>query len=113
MRKIKLHTKFIVLLTGVSLVPLIIVAGVTLVRFQSTLKTDASKLGHEVAATATAEIKSFMVSQLRILDNIAALYNPQFPIEAEVADRILENILFQSENFEDISVVNKDGQEVA
>jgi two-component system sensor histidine kinase VicK len=113
LNKLRLHTKFIVLLTGVSLVPLIIVAGVTQVRFQQTLQTDASKLGHQLAATASAEIKSFIVSQLRILDNIAALYQPEFPIEDEIAAQLLENILFRSENFYDITVVNEAGQEIA
>ncbi|OGG57441.1 hypothetical protein A2853_03700 [Candidatus Kaiserbacteria bacterium RIFCSPHIGHO2_01_FULL_55_17] len=112
-RGVRLHTKFIVLLTGVSLVPLLVVSLVTLNRFQKTLNADAAKLGEQLAATASAEIKSFMVSQLRILDNVAALYQPEFPIEPDVAEGILENIMFRSENFSDISVVDTNGKEVA
>src|SRR3989344_719704 len=108
-----LHTKFIVLLISVSLIPLIIVGAVTLTLFQHTLESDASKLGHQLAATASAEAKSFMVSQLRILDNIAALYQPEFPIESDTAARVLENILFRSDNFSDLSVVNSSGREIA
>src|SRR3989338_9815092 len=113
MRRVKLHTKFIVLLTSVSLVPLIIVSAVTLARFQEALRDDASKLGHQLAATASAEVETFMVSQLRILDNIAAIYQPEFPIQSGIADQLLENILFRSENFSDITVVDIDGVEIA
>ncbi len=109
----RLHTKFIVLLIAVSLIPLVIVAIVTQTRFQSTLQTDASQLGQQLAATASAEVKSFIVSQLRILDNIAAIYQPEFPIEPEFASQLLENILFRSENFSDITVVDGSGAEIA
>ncbi len=111
--KLRLHTKFIVLLILASLVPLVIVSVITQTRFQSTLRTDASQLGQQLAATASAEIKSFIVSQLRILDNIAALYQPEFPIRPEIAEQLLENILFRSENFSDITVVDANGQEIA
>src|SRR3989344_9643271 len=110
---LRLHTKFIVLLTSVSLIPLLIVSLVILNRFQKTLDEDAAQFGHQLAATASAEIKSFMISQLRILDNIAALYQPEFPIESDTAARVLENILFRSDNFSDLSVVNSSGREIA
>ncbi len=110
---LRLHTKFIVLLISASLVPLLIVSFITQTRFQTTLRTDASQLGQQLAATASAEIKSFIVSQLRILDNIAALYQPEFPVRPEVAAQLLENILFRSENFSDITVVNGAGEEIA
>lgn len=111
--RLRLHTKFIALLICVSLVPLLVVAVVTQARFQSTLRSDASQLGQQLAATASAEIKSFIISQLRILDNIAALYQPEFPIEPETAEQLLENILFRSENFSDITVVDASGKEIA
>jgi two-component system, OmpR family, sensor histidine kinase VicK len=111
--QLKLHTKFIVLLICASLMPLLIVLFITQTRFQSTLRTDASQLGQQLAATASAEIKSFIVSQLRILDNIAALYQPEFPIRPEIAAQLLENILFRSENFSDITVVDGEGREIA
>ena len=110
--RVRLHTKFIVLLTSVSLVPLVIVSGFTLLRFQRSLETEAAKLGHQVAATAAAEIRTFMISQLVILDNIATIYHPEFPIEKDVAERISDSILFRSENFMDISVVDKSGREI-
>lgn len=113
MRRIKLHTKFIVLLISVSLVPLLIVASVTLVRFQQTLQEDAVKLGHQIAATASAEITSFMVSQFGLLENVAAIYQPDFPIEPKVAEDIMEVILLRSESFADISVTDREGQEIA
>jgi|GEM_PF-2555859 len=113
LKGLRLHTKFIVLLICVSLIPLTIVAAVTQARFQSTLRTDASKLGQQLASTASAEIKSFIVSQLRILDNIAALYQPGFPIEPKIAEQLLENLLFRSDNFSDITVVNAEGKEIA
>src|SRR3989344_1336164 len=113
MLRFLLHTKFIVLLTSVSLVPLIVVAGVTLARYQQTLEDDASKLGHQLASTAAAEIRSFMVSQFGILENIAAIYHPDFPIEPNIAEDITEITLLRSENFMDISVVDAAGDEIA
>src|SRR3989338_797962 len=112
MRNLTLRAKFIIVLIGVSFVPLIFVSTVTLVRFQRVLEADALKLGHEVAATATADIKSFMISQLRILDNVTVLYHPASPVTRDVAERVVENILFKNESFNDISVVNQDGKEL-
>jgi hypothetical protein len=111
--QLRLHTKFIAMLILASLVPLVVVAVVTQVRFQATVRADASRLGEQLAATASAEIKSFIVSQLRILDNIAAIYQPEFPIEPGTAEQLLENILFRSDNFADITVVDVSGKEIA
>ncbi len=113
MRRIRLHTKFITLLIGVSLVPVLVVAGVTLLRYQATLQSDAMKLESQLAATAAAEIRTFIVSQFGILDNITAIYNPDFPIKSDVAGQITEVILLRSDNFFDISVVDESGHEVA
>ena len=111
--RIKLHTKFITLLISVSLIPLLIVSIVTLVRFQQTLQTDAEALGEQIAATAAAEIKTFMVSQFGVLENIAAIYHPDFPIRPEIAEGIVGVILLRNENFMDISVADKNGTEIA
>src|SRR3989344_6027080 len=99
MVKIRLHTKFIVLLTGAALIPLIVVSGVMLVRFQATLESDAAKLGTQIAATASAQISSFMVSQFISLSNIATLYDPNFPIRPEDAARILDTVLLPPGEF--------------
>ena len=112
MRRLRLHTKFIVLLTSVSLIPLVIVAGVTLIRFQQSLQLEAEKLGHQLASTAAAEIRTFMATQFAQLDNIASMYHPDFPIEREVAEQLLEVILLRSENLMDVSIVNSEGQEI-
>ena len=112
MRKLRLHSKFIIFFTGMAIVPLAIVAFGAVAQLQQTLATDASKLGHQLAESAAAEIRSFMVSQLKMLDNIAVLYNPNFPIEPQVAERVVENLLFASENFMDISVAGSDGGEI-
>lgn len=107
----KLHTKFLVLLIGVALVPILVVSTVTLFRFQKTLETEATRLGDQLGATAAAEIESFIVSQLSVLDHLAVLYKPGFPVKPEVADGILDTLLLQSENFVDISVTDKNGVE--
>ncbi|MBI5457790.1 HAMP domain-containing protein [Candidatus Kaiserbacteria bacterium] len=109
----KLHTKFLILLIGVALAPVLVVSTVTLIRFQKTLQTEASRLGNQLGATAAAEIQSFVVSQLGVLDHTAVLYKPGFPVEPAVADSILESLLFQNENFVDISVVDTSGVERA
>lgn len=113
MRKIRLHTKFVLILTSVALVPLAFLAPIMLARFQTALENDATKIGQQLAATAAAETRTFMVSEIRILENIAVLYHPQFPIDPSDAERILENILLSSQNFTDISVVHADGKEIA
>ncbi len=110
---LKLHTKFILLLTIVALVPIVIVATFTFSRFQESLRADATKLGHQLATNASAEIEIFVVSQLGILDNIAGIYQPEFPIQSEIAQQLIENILFGSQNFLDITVVNTSGMEIA
>ena len=110
MKRLKLHTKFILILTGVSLVPLIAVSVFTLTRFQVSLRTDAAKLGEQLAATASAQIQIALVFQFGVLDNIASIYNPGFPIKKDVAAQILETTLLKSDNFMDISIVDKDGR---
>ena len=113
MRKTRLHTKFIVLLASVSLVPLVVVSGVTLLRFQSSLQTEASKLGYQLATSAAGEIRTFMATQFGTLDNIATIYHPDFPIERDIAEQLVEVMLLRSENFMDISVTDAIGKEVA
>lgn len=112
-KNLKLHTKFVILLVGLSMVPLVIVSVLTLTGFQASLQEEASRLGNQLGATVAAEAKSVIISQLAALDNIAVLYDPEFPIEPESADRILENLLFDSKNFIDLSIVNADGVEIA
>lgn len=113
MKRLKLHTKFILILTGVSLVPLIAVSVFTLTRFQVSLRTDAAKLGEQLAATASAQIQIALVFQFGVLDSVASIYNPGFPIEKDTAAQILETTLLKSDNFMDISIVDKDGREIA
>lgn len=112
MRRIKLHTKFIVLLISVSLVPLVVVSGVMLLRYQQTLQSDATALGAQLANTAAAEIRTFVVSQFGILENVAAIYNPDFPIQSGTASQLTNIILLRSENFTDISVTDVSGHEI-
>lgn len=112
MYRVKLHTKFIALLIGVSLVPLLIVSGVTLIRYQQTLLSGAEALGSQLANTAAAEIRTFVVSQFDILESVAAIYNPDFPINAATAGQLTNIILLRSENFADISVTDVSGREV-
>ncbi len=112
MRKIRLHTKFVAILILVAVIPLAFVSLATLGRFQQTLEKDAEKLGLQVAAGASAEIRAFVLSQMGTLDNVAAIYHPQFPIEKATASHILENILLSSDSFTEITVVAPDGSEV-
>lgn len=113
MRTMRLHTKFIVLLISVSLLPLVIVSGVTLIQYQRTLQTDATALGSQLAETAAAEIRTFIVSQFGTLENVASIYNPDFPIKGDISDRITELTLLRSDNFYDLSVVDSSGHEIA
>src|SRR3989338_9662475 len=53
-----------------------------------------------------------MATQFAQLDNIASMYHPDFPIEREVAEQLLEVILLRSENLMDVSIVNSEGQEI-
>ncbi len=112
MRNIRLHTKFVAILILVAVVPLAFVSFATLGRFQQTLEKDAEKLGLQVSAAASAEIRAFVVSQMGTLDNVAAIYHPQFPVAKETASHILENILLSSDSFTEIAVVAPDGAEI-
>ena len=110
--RLRLRTKFIILFSIVALVPLLAVSLLTFFRFRSTLQQDAANLGRQLTATAATEIKSFVISQVSILDTIATIYHPEFPLRPEGSGKIVENILYRSENFTDISIVDKTGREI-
>src|SRR3990167_11140285 len=110
--RLRLRTKFIILFSIVALVPLLAVSLLTFFRFRSTLQQDAANLGRQLTATAATEIKSFVISQVSILDTIATIYHPEFPLRPEGSGKIVENILYRSENFTDISIVDKNGAEI-
>ncbi len=113
MRRFKLRNKFVLLLIVVSLTPLILTVALTYFRFQRTLEQHASQLQNQLSATAAVEIKSFIISQVGILETIATVYNPEFTTNSKEVTKILENILYKSDNFTTISIVDKKGQEIA
>ena len=76
-KRLKLRTKFVLLLSIASLVPLALTAILTFVRFQTILQQDAFRFGRQLSATAVAEIKSFIISQTRILDTISTSFHPE------------------------------------
>lgn len=112
MKRIKLRTKFVILLITISLAPLILTALLTFVRFQGVLEKDAVRLENQLISTAVVEIKSFVISQIQILDTVAMLYNPDFSSDSGASKRMVENMLYRSENFIDIAIVDKYGQEI-
>ncbi len=113
MKRFKLRNKFVLLLIVVSLTPLILTVALTYFRFQRTLEQHASQLQNQLSATAAVEIKSFIISQVGILETIATVYNPEFTTNSKEVTKILENILYKSDNFTTISIVDKKGQEIA
>lgn len=95
----------------ISLVPLVLTLFLTYTKFQTTLEQNSIRSERELATTVSVKIKSFIVSQIGILNTIATLYDQQFSVRQELSQNIVENILYRSENFSDISIVNKEGQE--
>ena len=112
MTGLRLRSKFLLLFTLISLVPLVITAVLTYERFQSTLQQDAGALESQLAATAAVRVKSFVVSQANVLDTVATLQNPEFFAKPDEASKIVENVLYKNDNFNDISIVDKSGNEV-
>src|SRR3989338_4964654 len=112
MKRMKLRTKFLLLFTAISLIPLILALVLTYTRFQKTLERDAIKLESQLAATASNKIKTFIISQVGILNTIATLYDQEFSASQSSSNKIIENILYRSENFTDISIVNTEGKEI-
>ncbi|MEK7502993.1 MAG: ATP-binding protein [Patescibacteria group bacterium] len=112
MKRFRLRFKFVVLLSFASLAPLAIMGLLTFVRFQSALREDAEKFGSQLTETAAAEVRSFILSQVKVLDTISTLYNPEFPTEQSIVKRIVERTLFKNDNFTDISITDAGGQEI-
>ena len=112
MKRIRLRTKFLLLFSIIALIPLILTLSITYTRFQHTLEQDAIKLENQLAATASNKVKTFIVSQVGILDTIATLYDQEFARPQDSLFKIVENILYRSENFTNISIVDKDGKEI-
>lgn len=56
MKQPRLRTKFVLLLSAVSLAPLALTALLTFSRFQTTLDQDAQRLGHQLTATAVGDV---------------------------------------------------------
>jgi PAS domain S-box-containing protein len=112
MKRVKLHTRFLILLSSISLIPILLTAFPTYFRFQRTLEGDAIRLQSQLAARAAAELNSFIVSNIRVLETVGALYNPEFPVNYIEANQTVQNTLFRNDNFEDISIVDRDGKEI-
>ena len=112
MTRFRLRFKFIVLLTLASLTPLAIMGLLTFVRLQGTLQEEAERFGNQLTATAAAEVRSFIVSQAKVLDTISTLYNPEFPTDPKIVKQIVEHTLFKNDNFNDISITDKNGEEI-
>lgn len=112
MKRLRLRFKFVILLSFASLAPLAIMGLLTFVRLQNTLQKEAERFGRQLSETAASEVRSFIVSQVKILDTISVLYNPEFPTDPKTIKQIVEHILFKNDNFTDISITDKNGQEV-
>lgn len=111
-KRLRLRFKFVVLLSFASLAPLAIMGLLTFVRLQNTLQKEAERFGGQLSETAASEVQSFIVSQIKILDTISTLYNPEFPTDQKTIKQIVEHTLFKNDNFTDISITDKDGQEI-
>ncbi len=127
----RLRTKFLILFSIISLIPLVLTLLITYTRYQKTLEQDAVKLENQFAATASSKIKTFMVSQIGIINNIATLYDEEFssddasltnesshgnedphPRNLSGATTEIKHILYRSENFTNLSIINQDGKEI-
>lgn len=113
MKKIRLRTKFLLLFGITALIPLILTLVLTYTSLQRNLREDAANLENQLAITASEKIKLFVISQLDSLDTIATLYGQEFAETQTLPKEILERTIYKNDTFEDISVVNKDGQKIA
>jgi len=112
MKKITLHTKLAALLIGIALIPLAVTTYVIHAKFKRTLEAQAIAFGHQLGATAAAQITSFVRSELDVLDYVGLLYHPQISSGTGITGAVLESVLFKSQNFVDISVTDKNGRQL-
>ncbi|MBI2021775.1 PAS domain S-box protein [Candidatus Daviesbacteria bacterium] len=107
----RLRFKFILLIIGFALVPLITVMVVTIFRLQTVEKENAYKQSRQIAQSAAKEIDSFIQSQFSILDNISNIY-PQLKQDQE-KQTFLERMLFKNSNFNELIIIDPAGIEIA
>ena len=108
-KRISLRTKLIALFMAIALVPLLAVTAVTTTQLQQTERQNALEHANQIAKAAREEISTFIVSQFSVLESIQAVYPVLSPKQR---DDYIEQILFLSDTFTDLSVLNGSGHEI-
>lgn len=103
-----LRNKFIAILIGAALVPLIFVMIIVITRFQTAQEENASEIATHIGKRASEEINTFITAQFQNVQDIAALY-----ATGNLTDQsdLLERFLFANDSFFDLTVVNASGAE--
>ncbi|GEM_PF-2196013 len=108
-KRIPLRIKLIALFIAIALIPLIAVTLVTLERLNSTLREHALEQAQSIAQTASEEIKGFVISQFSVLKSIETVYPV---LSARQREDLVAQVLFLSDAFQDLAILNSEGKEV-
>ncbi len=108
-KRIPLRTKLIGLFIVIALVPLLAVTAITITKLQQTERQNALQHANQIAKTTSEEIKSFIISQFGILENIQVTYQVLSDAQRQ---NLTEQVLFLSDTFDDLSILNSVGKEI-
>ena len=108
-KRIPLRIKLIALFILIGLVPLLTVTAITITQLENTQRQNALDHANQIAKTTREEINTFIVSQFSVLESIQTVY----PVLAlKQRENFVEQILFLSNTFTDLSILNNEGKEI-
>ena len=90
--KLKLRTKFIVLLLGISLLPLLSVMSVAIVRLQNVQLENAANSESQIAKSAAENVATFIILQFAALTNVELIF-PELFADPSVRELLLDRVL--------------------
>lgn len=110
--RIQLRTKFIILVVGMALIPLLTGMAIAVVRLQGLQERNSIELARQVGETASKEIEGAVAAQFAVLDHIGTAYH-EFSTDPALREQILERLLFRTGDFTDLIMLNSSGMEIS
>lgn len=110
MPKLRLRSKFILLLLSLAVIPLLLVSIINIYNLQNGEKGHSLNLENKVAQLVTEQVKSFISMQFAELEGINTTYS-QLLTDQSRQDS-MDIFLFKNPNFIDIAILDKAGNEI-
>lgn len=110
MIKFTLRKKFILIFAGIASIPFFIAMLITIDRLYRIQREDILENAQSIAESALKEIEAFVHTKFAVLEDVLVMY-PEFSLDPQLHEALIERILFSHKEFVDLAVVDLDGKE--